>query len=78
MLALRALHLHVGAGLRAALFDGRQRAQVLRGEPLTVLRQEILFEGRDDLCEADHFSAPQVMQKPSIRASMRARAWCLV
>jgi hypothetical protein len=30
------------------------------------LRQEIRFEGLDDLREPDHLSAPQAMENPSI------------
>lgn len=74
VLALRALQLDLRAGVRAALPQGGQRPQVLGAESVTVLRQEIRFEGLDDLREADHLSAPQAMENPSIRALMRSRA----
>ena len=74
MLALGALHLHARARLAAALADGGQRPQLLGAEPVAVLRQEIRLEGLDDCGEADHLTAPQAMENPSIRALMRSRA----
>jgi hypothetical protein len=74
MPALRALHLHARARLAAALTDGGQRPQVLGAEPVAVLRQEIRLEGLDDGSQPDHFTAPQAMENPSIRALMRSRA----
>jgi hypothetical protein len=74
MMAFRALHLHPRARVRTALPDGAERPNVLRGEPVTVLRQEIRLEGLDDLSEPDHLTAPQAMGNPSIRALMRSRA----
>jgi hypothetical protein len=74
VLALRALQLDLRARVGAALAQGGQRPQVLGAEPVTVLRQEIRFEGLDDLREADHLSAPQAMENRSIRALMRSRA----
>ena len=48
MLTFQALNLHLGAGLRAALFYGRECPIVPRPEPVTVLRQKVRLEGFDD------------------------------
>jgi len=74
MRASGAFDLHHGAGLRAALFDGRERSIVVRRESVPVLRQEVGLEGVDDASQADHLTFPQVMPKPSIRPWIRSMA----
>ena len=48
VLATGALHLHLGTGVSAALLDGRERAIVIGGEAVAVLREELGREGVDD------------------------------
>ena len=74
MLTCRAFDLHHGAGLRAAMFHGRECAVVIRRELIPVLRQEVRLEGVNDGSQADHLTCPQVMEKPSIRPLIRAMA----
>ena len=53
MLALRALDLHLSAGLGAALLHRRECPSVLRPEAVPVVRQEVRREGGDDGRQAD-------------------------
>ena len=74
MFASRAFDLHLGAGLCAALFDGRECAIVVRRESMPELRQEIRLEGIDDTRQPDHLTDPQVILKLSIRPLIRSMA----
>ena len=74
MLAPRALHLHLGAGLRAAVSHGRQRPRVVGREFVAVLREEVGREGFDDGSEQDHLTSLQPMAKPSIKPLMCSMA----
>jgi len=47
MRATRALNLHHRAGVRAAVFHRRECAQVIRREPVSILRQEVVLEAVD-------------------------------
>ena len=72
--ASRALDLHHGAGLGAAVFHRRQGSIVVGRESIPVLRQEVSLEGVDDGSQPDHVTFPQAMPKPSMRPLMRSRA----
>jgi hypothetical protein len=74
MRTFRALDLHLGAGLCAALFYGRECPSVLRPESVPILRQEVRLEGVDEGSQADHLTCLQTMVKPSIRPLIRSMA----
>ena len=74
MIALRALHVHLGTGLRAAVLYRRKCMRVLSAEAVRVVREKVCLEGVDDRSEPNHLSFPQVMTKPSIKPLMRSMA----
>ena len=69
-----ALHLHLRAGLGAALLHRRQGAQVFRPESIPVEFPQIRFEGLDDCGKPDHLTRPQSMLKPFIKPLIRSMA----
>ena len=72
--AARALHLHLDAGLGTAALDGGEGAQLVGGETIPVLAQEVALEGIDDAGQANHLTVPPVRQKPSIKVLIRSMA----
>jgi hypothetical protein len=74
MFAFGAFDLHLQARLRAAMRHRRQGAQVVKGQFVPVLRQEVCLEGVDHGSQPAHLTFPQSMEKRSIRPLIRSMA----
>ena len=68
------LHLHLRAGVAAALLHRRQGPQVLGRESIPELCAQVDLEGLDDCGKPDHLTCPQVIAKLSIKPLMRSMA----
>jgi len=74
MIASGAGNLHLGTGLAAAMFHGRECPQVVGRKAVSVLRAKVSAEGVDEVSESRHLTCPQLRQKPSIRPLIRSMA----